>query len=51
MVTVAETGNITEAAKKLYIAQPSHTSAIHELEKEYDLIIFNRTRKGIEGQG
>ena len=48
VVTVAETGNITEAAKKLYIAQPSLTSAIHELEKEYDLIIFNRTRKGIE---
>jgi DNA-binding transcriptional LysR family regulator len=48
VVTVAETGNITEAAKKLYIAQPSLTSAIRELEKEYDLIIFNRTRKGIE---
>lgn len=48
VVTVAETGNITEAAKKLFIAQPSLTFAIQELEKEYDITIFNRTRKGIE---
>ena len=33
VVTVANTGNITEAAKKLFIAQPSLTAAIHELEK------------------
>ena len=48
IVTVAETGNITEAAKKLYIAQPSLTAAIHELEKEYGITIFSRSNKGIE---
>lgn len=48
IVTVAETGNITEAAGKLFIAQPSLTSAIQELEKEFDITIFRRTRKGIE---
>ena len=48
IVTVAETGNITEAAKKLFIAQPSLTSAIMELEKEFEITIFNRTRKGID---
>ncbi len=47
-ITVAETGNITEAAKKLFIAQPSLTSSIHELEKEYGITIFSRSNKGIE---
>lgn len=44
---VAETGTITEAANRLYISQPSLTSAIHELEKEMNIVIFNRTNKGI----
>ena len=48
VVTVAETGNITEAAKKLFIAQPSLTAAVHELEKEYGIIFFSRSNKGIE---
>lgn len=32
MITVAECGNITEAAERLFIAQPSLTAAIHSLE-------------------
>lgn len=47
VVAVAEVGTITEAANKLYISQPSLTNAIHELEKEMNIIIFNRTNKGI----
>ena len=47
-VTVADTGNVTEAAKKLFIAQPSLTAAIHELEKEYGITLFLRSNKGIE---
>ena len=47
-VTVADTGNITEAAKRLYIAQPSLTSAIKELESEYGIVMFKRGKKGIE---
>ena len=46
-MTVAETGTITEAAGKLYISQPSLTNAIHELEREMQIVIFNRTNKGI----
>lgn len=47
ITTVAETGTITEAAERLYISQPSLTNAIHELEKEMSVRIFNRTNKGI----
>lgn len=47
VVTVAETGTITEAADRLYISQPSLTNAIRELEKEMNIQIFNRTNKGI----
>ena len=47
VLMVAETGTITEAANKLYISQPSLTNAIHELEKEMNIVIFNRTNKGI----
>ena len=47
VVNVAETGTITEAAGKLYISQPSLTNAIHELEREMQIVIFNRTNKGI----
>ena len=47
VIMVAETGTITEAAKKLYISQPSLTNAIHELEKEMNLVIFQRANKGI----
>ena len=47
VIAVAETGTITEAANNLYVSQPSLTKAIHELEKEMKLSIFNRTNKGI----
>ena len=47
IVTVAETGNITDAAKKLFISQPSLTNAIHELENEMQLTLFHRTNKGV----
>ena len=55
VITVAETETITEAANQLFISQPSLTNAIHELEKEMNIVIFNRTNKGIslskEGEG
>ena len=48
IVTVADTGSITEAASKLFIAQPSLTSAIRELENEYGITIFERSNRGVE---
>lgn len=47
VVTVADKGTISEAAKELFISQPSLTKAIKELENEMHITIFNRTNKGI----
>lgn len=46
MITVAEKGSITEAAKTLYISQPSLSEAIKEVEKEAGITIFIRIRSG-----
>lgn len=47
MIIVAEKGSITEAAKDLYISQPSLSGAIKEVEKEAQITIFNRCRAGV----
>lgn len=47
IVEVAESGTISKAAEKLYIAQPSLTAAIKELEAEFGITIFSRTNKGV----
>ncbi len=48
IVTVAEKGTISEAAKELFISQPSLTNAIKELEREMQITIFHRTNKGVQ---
>ncbi len=47
LVTVAECKNITAAAEKLYISQPSLSTAIHSLEEEMGVKAFVRSNKGI----
>ena len=47
IITVAEIGNITEAAEKLFISQPSLSSAIHAIEKEMNVKIFSRSNRGV----
>ena len=46
-VKVAEVGSITEASRRLYVSQPSVTAAIHDLEDEMGVCIFERTNKGV----
>src|SRR5512133_2776400 len=41
-LTVCEVGNMTRAAKELYMAQPSVSQAIAELEKYYEVRLFER---------
>jgi len=47
-VAVAETKNVSKAAEKVFISQPSLTAAIHQLEEEMGVQIFSRTNKGVE---
>ena len=46
-IAIADTRNITEASKRVFISQPSLTAAIHELEEEMGVTIFNRSNKGV----
>jgi DNA-binding transcriptional LysR family regulator len=46
-ITITDTGSFSKASEILYISQPSLTAAIQELEKEMEIVIFNRTHKGV----
>lgn len=46
-ITIAEIGSLNKAAEILYIAQPSLTSSIQELERELGITIFNRSGRGV----
>ena len=47
VITIAEMGSINKASDVLYLTQPSLTSAVHELEKELGITIFNRSGRGV----
>jgi len=47
-IEVANKGSISEAAKSLFISQPSLSAAIKELETEIRIAIFARTNRGIQ---
>lgn len=46
-ITVAGTSSMNEAAKKLFISQPSLSASIKDLEEEVGVEIFKRTNRGI----
>jgi DNA-binding transcriptional LysR family regulator len=46
-ITVANSSSMNEAARSLFISQPSLSSAIKELEEEIGVELFRRTNRGI----
>ena len=46
-ITVANSDSMNEAARNLFISQPSLSAAIKELEEEAGIEIFRRTNRGI----
>lgn len=44
---VSKAGSIGKAAESLFISQSSLSESIQNLEKEYDMVLFERTSKGI----
>lgn len=46
-LVTSETGSMNKAAEKLFISQPTLTSAIKELETETGITIFNRSNRGV----
>ena len=47
IVAVAETSNFTRAAERLFLAQPSLSKQIRDLEEEIGFPIFDRSREGV----
>ena len=47
VIKIVECGSITEAARRLFISQPTLSTAVKELEAELGIEIFYRTPKGI----
>ena len=47
VIAIADTGSMNEAAKQLYIAQPSLSQSIKELEKEIGAELFRRGNRGV----
>lgn len=46
-IEIANSGSMNEAAKRLFVSQPSLSNAIKELESELGITIFERNNRGI----
>ena len=47
VLAVADTHSMNEAARTLFIAQPSLSQAVKELEEEIGITLFNRSNRGV----
>ena len=46
--TVAQCGNISAAAKKLFISQPAISKAVSKLEQSLSVKLFTRNSRGVK---
>lgn len=46
-ITVADTGNLTQAAERLFTSQPAVSAHIKALEEQLEIKLFDRTPKGM----
>ncbi|MFI3177640.1 MAG: LysR family transcriptional regulator [Eubacteriales bacterium] len=55
VIATADAGSMNEAAKQLFVSQPSLSEMVKELEREIDIVLFIRSNRGIrltpEGSG
>lgn len=47
IITVADAGSMNEAAKTLFISQPSLSQSVRELEEEIGVELFRRSNRGV----
>ena len=47
VLAVADTHSMNEAARTLFIAQPSLSQAVKDLEEEIGITLFNRSNRGV----
>ena len=47
IIAISKENSLNDAAKKLFISQPSLSSAVHALEQELGFDIFVRSKSGI----
>lgn len=47
-VEVAKCGNFSEAARRLYTAQPNVSKQIAQMEQELDFALFHRTKRSVQ---
>lgn len=45
---VAQSGSISKASEKLFLTQPAVSSTIKKLEDQLDVVLLNRSNKGVE---
>ncbi len=48
LIAIAETGSFNKAAKRLFIAQPSLTKSMQQMETELGVTLFERNKSGIQ---